>query len=346
MDMEVKKLSKHIGKDQILSDVSFHIGKGKLACILGPSGGGKTTLLRLLAGLASPDKGDIYFSNKRVNDLSPQKRRVGYVSQHLGLFRHLNVFDNIAFGLAVQKIKKKDQFARIHQYMDLTGLKELEKYYPHELSGGQRQRVALARTLAQQPQLLLLDEPFSAIDAKLRKELRAWLRETIDFVGITSIIVTHDQQEAVEIADDIIIINKGRVVQQGSPFEIYKQPQSRFVVSFIGETNEIEDFRSLAGFKNCPYDGGAFIRPEFVELGSFSNENVYPAAADKGTVRDLYFRGVNWQVEVEVGRMILFAYLSLEKPPLQQGDSVYVLIHRLYVFDGEIVRIVQNELIN
>lgn len=182
--------------------------------MLGPSGGGKTSILRMLAGLESPDTGEIIFHGQTVNNLPPQERGIGFVFQNYALFKHMTVFDNIAFGLKVKKANKTAIRDRVMELVELTGLKGFEKRYPHQLSGGQRQRVAFARALAPEPQLLLLDEPFAAIDAKIRQELRAWLRELIERVGITSIFVTHDQDEAIEVADEIMIINQGRLEQR------------------------------------------------------------------------------------------------------------------------------------
>jgi sulfate transport system ATP-binding protein len=194
MHISVRQLKKSFGNFQAARNVSFEIEKGKLIGFLGPSGGGKTTILRMLAGLEQPDSGDIYFHGDRVNDLTPQERHIGFVFQNYALFRHMNVYENIAFGLHVKKKSKQEIKNRVTELLELTGLKGLENRLPNQLSGGQRQRVAFARALAPEPQLLLLDEPFAAIDAKVRKELRSWLREMINRVGITTILVTHDQE--------------------------------------------------------------------------------------------------------------------------------------------------------
>ena len=214
-------------------DVSFGVEKGQLAALLGPSGSGKTTILRMIAGLDKPDSGDIMINGVRVNDLPGSKRGIGFVFQNYALFRYMTVSDNIAFGLEVQKKSKKEIKSRVEELLELISMQDLGKRYPHQLSGGQRQRVAFARALAPNPQLLLLDEPFAAIDAKVRRELRAWLKEMIRRVGITSIFVTHDQEEAMEVADSIIITNHGNVEQVGTPEEICKHPQTEFVADFI-----------------------------------------------------------------------------------------------------------------
>ncbi|MNI07200.1 Sulfate/thiosulfate import ATP-binding protein CysA [compost metagenome] len=343
MHISVKNLQKSFGSFQAAKEVSFDIEKGKLIGFLGPSGGGKTTILRMLAGLEQPNSGDIFFHGKRVNDLTPQDRHIGFVFQNYALFKHMTVYENIAFGLQVQK-KTKDQIkTRVTELLELTGLTGLEKRLPNQLSGGQRQRVAFARALAPEPQLLLLDEPFAAIDAKVRKELRSWLRDMINRVGITTIFVTHDQEEAVEVADEIMIINQGRIEQMGAPIDIYKNPQTPFVAGFIGESNQLEQVSGLKGFGDSLQGAKAIIRPEFIEIG-LHKEISFPSAAEHGTVRNIFFRGTNWQVEVEIGSFRLFGYRSLEQETLKPGDQVAVLIHRIYTFNQEKTQMLENSL--
>jgi len=202
MYVEMKHIEKQYGDFKASDDVNFGIEKGKLVALLGPSGSGKTTILRMIAGLEEPNAGDIFIDGKRINDIPPAKRGIGFVFQNYALFRYMTVYDNIAFGLEIQKVPKAKIKERVMELIELTGLSGMEKRYPSQLSGGQRQRVAFARALAPNPQVLLLDEPFAAIDAKVRQELRNWLREMIHKVGITSIFVTHDQDEAVEVADE------------------------------------------------------------------------------------------------------------------------------------------------
>lgn len=214
-------------------DVSFSIEKGHLAALLGPSGSGKTTILRMIAGLDRPDDGDILVEGKRINEIPGSRRGIGFVFQNYALFRYMTVEKNIAFGLEIQKKSKKEIKERVDELLELTSMKDLGKRYPHQLSGGQRQRVAFARALAPNPHLLLLDEPFAAIDAKVRRELRNWLKEMIGQVGVTSIFVTHDQEEAMEVADTIIVTNEGRVEQIGTPEEICLHPATAFVDEFI-----------------------------------------------------------------------------------------------------------------
>jgi sulfate transport system ATP-binding protein len=198
--------------------------------------------------------------------LTPQDRQIGFVFQNYAFFRHMTVFENIAFGLQVKKKSKKEIKERVAELLELTGLKSLDNRLPSQLSGGQRQRVAFARVLAPQPQLLLLDEPFAAVDAKVRKELRSWLREMISRVGITTIFVTHDQEEAVEVADEIMIINQGKLEQKGSPLAIYKHPETPFVAGFVGESNPLDNILNLKGFSDKMEDARAIIRPEFIEI--------------------------------------------------------------------------------
>ncbi len=345
MHIEVSGLNKKFGDFQAVQDINFSIEKGQLIGLLGPSGGGKTSILRMLAGLESVDEGDILFHGKRVNDLPPQERGIGFVFQNYALFKHMTVEDNIAFGLEVKKWSKAKIKVRVAELIELTGLTGFEKRYPHQLSGGQRQRVAFARALAPEPQLLLLDEPFAAIDAKIRHELRSWLRDMIDRLGITSIFVTHDQDEAIEVADQIMIINKGRLEQKGTPWEIYKNPQTPFVAGFIGESTIVEDVSSLRGFENASVWPGtkALIRPEYVEIGK-PHEFKLLSATELGRVRHLHFRGSEWLVEVEVGTSRLVTYRSLEKEVFHPGDEIQVLIHRAYLFNDNDSWVMENKL--
>ncbi|GAA3401314.1 sulfate/molybdate ABC transporter ATP-binding protein [Paenibacillus hodogayensis] len=341
MYIEVKGLVKTFGSYTASDNISFGIEKGRLIGLLGPSGGGKTTILRMLAGLETPDSGDIFIDGKRVNDVPAQQRGIGFVFQSYALFRHMTVYDNIAFGLTVQKKSRSAIQARVSELIELTGLKGLEKRYPNQLSGGQRQRVAFARALAPEPHLLLLDEPFAAIDAKVRKELRSWLRATIERIGITTLFVTHDQEEAVEVADEIMIISGGRLEQKGAPIDIYKNPHTPFVAGFIGESSQLDNPSGLKGFENELPGSKAIIRPEFVEVG-LPGELPTPSAAESGFVRNVFFRGSSWQIDVQIGSQWVSAYRSLEKEPLQAGDRVLVLIHRLYLFNDKQSRIVEN----
>ncbi|TBL80339.1 sulfate/molybdate ABC transporter ATP-binding protein [Paenibacillus thalictri] len=345
MHIVAKHLTKSFGSFQATKDVSFEIEKGSLIGLLGPSGGGKTTILRMLAGLEEPDSGEILFHGQKVNQFPPQKRGIGFVFQNYALFRHMSVFDNIAFGLTVKKASKQEIKKRVGELIELTGLQGLEKRLPHQLSGGQRQRVAFARALAPEPQLLLLDEPFAAIDAKVRKELRTWLKEMIAHVGVTSIFVTHDQEEAIEVADEIMIINQGRLEQKGAPIHIYNSPETPFVAGFIGESNRFEgDVADLRGFEHIGVDSGkAIIRPEFIEIGH-KPEVSFPSAAENGVVKNVYFRGSSWQIEAEVGDRKLFAYRSMQLPALSPGDNVLVLIHKLYIFNENQQTVVENRL--
>jgi sulfate transport system ATP-binding protein len=343
MHVVANHLNKKFGSFEASKNISFKIEQGKLIGLLGPSGSGKTTVLRMLSGLEEADSGDIIFHGARVNDKSPQERGIGFVFQNYALFRHMSVFDNIAFGLTVQKRKKADIRTRVNELIELTGLQGLEQRLPHQLSGGQRQRVAFARALAPEPQLLLLDEPFAAIDAKVRKELRTWLKDMIRRVGITSIFVTHDQEEAVEVADEIIIMSQGRVEQQGTPQEIYQHPKSAFVAGFIGESNVLDDFSGLHGFEEPLPHAKALIRPEYIEIGT-EKEIAALHAAQPGIVKDVVFRGSNWLVVVQVGPYTLSGYRLQEKEPLKPGDKVLVLIHRIYEFNDQQAEIRENRL--
>lgn len=344
MYVELKNINKSFKDFKASNNVNFSIEEGKLIGLLGPSGSGKTTILRMIAGLETPDSGDIIIGGTRVNDIPAGKRGIGFVFQNYALFRHMTVFDNIAFGLQVQKKDKKFIKTRVQELIELVGLKGFEKRYPHQLSGGQRQRVAFARALAPNPKLLLLDEPFAAIDAKVRKELRLWLKEMVEKLGITSIFVTHDQEEAVEVADEIIVTNRGRIEQKGSPIEIYKNPKTPFVAQFIGESTIIDNYSALKGFDDIGDDSKAVVRPEFIQIGKNRDEISVPSAAETGIVTSVSFRGNNIQIEVQVGENKLIGYRTLEDEPLKEGDEVLVLIHRIYVYNNKETKTLENKL--
>ena len=241
MSIEIRNVSKQFGDFQALRDVSLDIQSGELIALLGPSGCGKTTLLRIIAGLETPDVGSIHFSGEDTTDVHVRERGVGFVFQHYALFRHMTVFDNVAFGLRMKPRKERPSEAQIKEkVMSLLKLVQLDwiaDRYPSQLSGGQRQRIALARALAVEPKVLLLDEPFGALDAKVREELRRWLRRLHDELHVTSIFVTHDQEEALEVADRVVVINQGRIEQQGTPQQVWDNPASPFVYGFLGDVN-------------------------------------------------------------------------------------------------------------
>src|SRR5579872_1253055 len=237
MSIELRNVSKEFGEVTAVNQVNFSVKEGELMALLGPSGGGKTTVLRMIAGLEVPTTGDIFIRGQRVNDISVQKRNLGFVFQNYALFKNMTVARNIAFGLKIKKWKRADIKARVQELLELFELTDLEKRYPHQLSGGQRQRVAIARALASKPGVLLLDEPFGAVDAKIRQELREWLVHLHHGLNVTTLFVTHDQEEAMEVSDRIVIFSKGRLEQIGSPREVYEQPASEFVARFIGVMN-------------------------------------------------------------------------------------------------------------
>lgn len=354
MDIQVKDLHKYFGQFHAIRGVSFAIQKGKLVGFLGPSGGGKTSILRMIAGLESPSTGDIYLDGKLANATPAQKRKIGFVFQHYALFKHMTVFDNVAYGLKVQKKGKEEIRERVSDLLKLVGLSDTEKKYPHQLSGGQKQRVAFARALAPQPELLLLDEPFAAIDAKIRKELRSWLRELITEIGITSIFVTHDQDEAIEVADEILVIQQGLLEQQGSPYEVYSEPKSSFVARFIGESNPLlnatawKPFPELQAYSDkgqWKQGTSIFIRPEAIDVRR-EDTAFARSAGIPGVVRHVHFRGTAWYLEVEVEGACLVAYQDIGEDVLQVGDHVNVLIQRLLVFTPEGNTVLDNRLLH
>ncbi len=282
MEVRVQNIRKEFGRFPALNDVSLDIRSGELIALLGPSGSGKTTLLRLVAGLETPTDGTIYFGDEDASRKTVQQRNIGFVFQHYALFRHMTVLDNVSFGLKIRPAGRRPSTADIRrramELIDLVQLSGLEKRYPAQLSGGQRQRVALARAMAVEPNVLLLDEPFGALDAQVRKELRRWLREIHDRTGHTTIFVTHDQEEALELADRVVVMSKGQIEQVGTPDEIYDAPISPFVFGFIGQSNIlpvrvengqlwIED-RSIGISAPGEDDGDAqlYFRPHDIEL--------------------------------------------------------------------------------
>ncbi|MEO6017416.1 MAG: sulfate ABC transporter ATP-binding protein [Polaromonas sp.] len=287
MSIEIRNVSKQFGDFQALGDVSLDIASGELVALLGPSGCGKTTLLRIIAGLETADRGNILFSGADTTDVHVRERQVGFVFQHYALFRHMTVFENVAFGLRVKPRGQRPSEAQIrekvHSLLNLVQLDWLADRFPSQLSGGQRQRIALARALAVEPRVLLLDEPFGALDAKVRKELRRWLRRLHDDLHVTSIFVTHDQEEALEVADRVVLMNQGRIEQTGSPQEVWDHPASPFVYGFLGDVNLFhgrahEGEIQLEGFRmDSPEHAGAqnarafaYVRPHDLDVQRYS----------------------------------------------------------------------------
>lgn len=266
MSIEVRNLSKAFGAFKALDDISLHIESGELVALLGPSGCGKTTLLRIIAGLETADSGSVLFSGEDATDVHVRERQVGFVFQHYALFRHMTVFENVAFGLRVKPRAIRPSEAKIrekvHQLLNLVQLDWLSDRYPSQLSGGQRQRIALARALAVEPRVLLLDEPFGALDAKVRKELRRWLRRLHDELHVASVFVTHDQEEALEVADRVVLMNAGKIEQVGTPREVWEKPATPFVYGFLGDVNQ---FHGHANAGVLHVDGYSIPTPEHTQ---------------------------------------------------------------------------------
>ena len=343
MYVELRNINKTFGDYKASDNVSFGVEKGKLIGLLGPSGSGKTTILRMIAGLEIPDSGDIIINGKTVNNVPASKREIGFVFQNYALFRYMTVYDNIAFGLTTRKVNKKDIDKRVRELISLIGLEGLEKRYPSQLSGGQKQRVAFARALAPNPQLLLLDEPFAAIDAKVRQELRSWLKDMIEKLGVTSIFVTHDQDEAIEVADEIIITNKGRVEQKGTPLEVYQHPQTAFTASFFGQPSILEDYQSFHTFDKVDNVDKAFVRPEFIKVTKKNEEEIYKTSSTEGIVENVSFRGDNIELKIRANGSLLTAKRRLEESPIEVGEKVNVFIYRLFVTSGEKTYLLENK---
>ena len=329
--------------DYSVSDFNLDIKDGEFIVFVGPSGCGKSTTLRMIAGLEDITKGDFKMDGKVMNKVQPKDRDIAMVFQNYALYPHMTVFDNIAFGLEIAKMPKKQIKERVFELLELTGLSGLENRYPNQLSGGQRQRVAFARALAPNPRVLLLDEPFAAIDAKVRSELRLWLKEMVSKLGITSIFVTHDQDEAVEVADEILITNHGKIEQMGSPLEIYKSPKTPFVAQFVGRSSIVENYESLKGFEKIEHAQKAIVRPEFLELAKKGELKRYMSASEKGIVEDVIFSGSRLDVVVNINGIKVTAERSLEKDPVSVGEEVDIIIYRLYVFDEKETYLLENK---
>ena len=294
MEILVENVSKNFGSFKALDKIDLEIKKGSLVSLLGPSGSGKSTLLRAIAGLEPPDSGKIWISGKDVTYKSVQDRQIGFVFQHYALFKHLTIRENIVFGLKILKASQNRTKARVEELLELIQLRGLGDRYPSQLSGGQRQRVALARALAVEPQVLLLDEPFGALDAKVRKELRTWLRRLHDEVGVTAVLVTHDQEEAMEVSDEIVVMNKGRIEQVGSAAEIYDRPATPFVMSFIGPVNVLP--RTARLFQDNRFDAASaevFLRPHDVMVDTYPNESKTTAIVSR-------IVHLGWEIEIEL----------------------------------------------
>jgi len=334
MSIEVQNITKQFGGFTALGNVSLSIPSGELVALLGPSGCGKTSLLRIIAGLETPDSGRILFNGEDTTQSHVRERRVGFVFQHYALFRHMTVFDNVAFGLSVRpkqtRPSKQEIREKVMKLLRLIQLENMADRYPAQLSGGQRQRVALARALAVEPQVLLLDEPFGALDAQVRAELRRWLRRLHDEIHVTSVFVTHDQEEALEVADRIVVMNKGKVEQSGTPDQVYEHPANPFVLNFLGNVNL---FHGRAHSEMGSDSSVAYVRSHDIEIDRSPQDSTALAAEVRHiqklgpSVRITLVTKENGEyLEAELTRDI---YLTLG---LQQGESVFVRPRQVRVF--------------
>jgi sulfate/thiosulfate transport system ATP-binding protein len=349
MSIAVRNVTKRFGSFVALDDVSLDVAPGSLLALLGPSGSGKTTLLRIIAGLEGVDHGVVLHDDEDVTDRSPRERHVGFVFQHYALFRHMTVFENVAFGLRVRRAPKDRVKARVEELLHLVRLDGFGGRYPSQLSGGQRQRVALARALAVEPRVLLLDEPFGALDAKVRQELRQWLRRWHDEIKVTTIFVTHDQEEAFEVADDVVVMRNGRIEQKGTPREVFDHPANPFVMDFLGNVNvfqgRVQNGKMLLGGIEVAYPAyphgesrvaTAYVRPHELEIDHLPINSsslrarvlqVNPAGPVAKVRLESEDFGVEMHVDVNLRR---YAELAL-KP----GDTVHVAPRHVHVFMPE-----------
>jgi sulfate transport system ATP-binding protein len=329
MGIRVSGVSKEFGSFKAVDDVSLDVDSGSLVALLGPSGSGKSTLLRLIAGLEETDSGRIWITGEEATTRSVQDRQVGFVFQHFALFKHRTVRQNVGFGLELRGWKQDAIRRRVDELLELVQLQGFGNRYPSQLSGGQRQRVALARALAVQPRVLLLDEPFSALDAKVRKELRAWLRNLHDEMHVTTVIVTHDQEEAMEVADRIVVMNQGRIEQIGTPAEIYDQPATPFVMSFVGAVNVLPGNGPLAAsasnnsIQGDHSAGQLFIRPHDLDLHLSPQPDSVPAILRRITHMG---REIQAELTLENGEQVI-AQLPRERidySNLKSGDALHI----------------------
>ncbi len=316
MAIEVAGLTKTFGSFTALDDVSLTVRDGSLTALLGPSGGGKSTLLRVMAGLEEPDRGTVRFGGADVTRVPAQERGVGFVFQHYAAFKHMSVRENVAFGLRIRKRPKAEVAARVDELLALVHLSPFGDRYPSQLSGGQRQRMALARALAVEPQVLLLDEPFGALDANVRKELRDWLRRLHDEVHVTTVFVTHDREEALEVAEQVVVINEGRIEQAGTPDELYDQPASPFVMGFVGDVAQL---------------GDAWVRPHDIDVLEAPDDGAVEAIVERVARVGFEARlelalGDGTPINVQVTRH------QADELELTAGQIVWLRAHRIRAF--------------
>ncbi|MBA4147601.1 MAG: ABC transporter ATP-binding protein [Verrucomicrobia bacterium] len=345
MSIELKNVSKRFGEVSAVHDINFSVNDGELVALLGPSGGGKTTVLRMIGGLEMPTDGDIFIRGVRVNDIPVQKRNIGFVFQNYALFKSMTVFKNIAFGLKIKKWKKPEIEARVIELLKLLELEGLANRYPHQLSGGQRQRVAIARALAPKPDVLLLDEPFGAVDAKIRQELRQWLVHLHHDLKVTTLFVTHDQEEAMEVSDRIVIFSRGNLEQIGTPREVYEQPVNEFVARFIGVMNilELEVRNGMARLNELAFPAHGVpegkkmkigFRPYAVQVSPDLTQYGYQAV-----LKHTYFLGVMLRLEIVLpSGLVVRSRISKEdysKMGLQDGMCVSVQIRNYRILSRE-----------
>ena len=322
----VSGANKRYGDFAALDNVDFVVPQGSLTALLGPSGSGKSTLLRAIAGLDQPDSGTVVINGRDVTGVPPQRRGIGFVFQHYAAFKHLNVRDNVAFGLKIRKLRKPEIDAKVDNLLEVVGLTGFQRRYPGQLSGGQRQRMALARALAVDPQVLLLDEPFGALDAKVREDLRSWLRRLHDEVHVTTVLVTHDQYEALDVADRIAVLNKGRIEQVGTPTQVYDSPANPFVMSFLGTVS------SLNGILVRPHDIRVGRTPEMaIAAGDGTAESI---GVTRATIDRVVHLGFEVRVELTSATtgdpfIAQITRGDAEALGLKDGDTVYVRATRI-----------------
>jgi sulfate/thiosulfate transport system ATP-binding protein len=341
MSIEVRNLVKRFGQTTVCDHLNLDIPSGELVALLGPSGSGKTSLLRIIAGLEQPDSGTVLFNGEDTTHVAVRERNVGFVFQHYALFGHMTIFENVAFGLRVRpkdtRPSEGEIRAKVTELLKLVQLDWIADRYPHQLSGGQRQRIALARALAVEPKVLLLDEPFGALDAKVRKELRRWLRRLHDEMHITSVFVTHDQEEAMEVADRIVVMNQGRIEQEGTPDEVYDHPATPFVLQFLGDVNLFHGRDHAPGsVGNAGQGDVSYVRPHEIQVLAHAEAGSLPVslvqALTVGPNTRLEFKRTDGQGEIDV-ELPRAEYAALrDSGVLAQGAQVHLKPRRIRSF--------------
>mgnify|MGYP000597434409 CR=1 FL=1 len=360
--VKATQVHKAFGSLHVLKGVDMTVMPGSVTVILGPSGSGKSTFLRLINQLETLTGGEIDVDGEMIGykyvdkdgkqvlqtlndkEVAEQRSKLGMVFQRFNLFPHMTALENVMEApVHVKHMDKKEARELAIEELNRVGMGDRLDHYPAQLSGGQQQRVAIARALVNDPEVLLLDEPFAAIDAKIRQELRSWLKEMIGKLGITSIFVTHDQDEAIEVADEIIITNAGRIEQKGTPIGVYRNPETAFTASFFGQPSVLKDADDFHTFAQAEGADKIIVRPEFVKISKLDEVEKFKTSVSRGVVERVSFRGDNLELQVRVNNSVVTARRSLEKADIREGETVNVFLYRIFALRGDSVQLIENE---